>query len=172
MTKPIYKRQNFNVTPDEEAELYALQNALAAPSVKDALLRATRVMLVLNQEVREGGRLYLENTFGERTRVLLPEIEPLRISEWKYLSPRSKSSKQQLFFKGKRLSAANVWLDMLANNQTIEEAADNWDLPVEAVQEAVRYCEQNSELLTQEAETEKQSLETSGISLVKRTSPK
>ena len=36
-----------------------------------------------------------------------------------------------------------------------EEAADNWNLPVEAVREAVRYCEAHSALLRMEAEEER-----------------
>ncbi len=46
------KRQNFNVTPEQEAELLSLQTELAAPSVKDAILRAARLVLTLTRAAR------------------------------------------------------------------------------------------------------------------------
>jgi predicted ATPase len=46
-----------------------------------------------------------------------------------------------------------------------EEAADDWDLPLEAIDEAIRYCETHQELLKQEAEEERYRLEQKGVSL-------
>ena len=77
------------------------------------------------------------------------------MTAWRYLAPRSHSWKRQLFLKGRRLTAANVWYDMLANQMTPEEAADNWDLPLEAIEEIVRYCEENRDLIGMEADEEK-----------------
>lgn len=48
---------------------------------------------------------------------------------------------------------------------TLAEAADNWDLPIEAVQEATRYCESHRKLLLLEAESERAYLEREGVSL-------
>ena len=101
------KRQNFNVTPEEEAQLQRLREILRAPSIKDAVLRAARVLLTLEQEAREGKRLFSIDQNGAQTRLLLPDIEA-PVSEWKYLAPRPESWKKQLFVKGRRLTAANV----------------------------------------------------------------
>ncbi len=48
---------------------------------------------------------------------------------------------------------------------TPSEAAEDWDLPLAAVQEAIEYCEANRELLHYEAELERHYLEEKGISL-------
>ena len=37
------KRQNFTVTPEQEAELLALQSEFEAPSVKDTIFKALRL---------------------------------------------------------------------------------------------------------------------------------
>ncbi len=82
---------------------------------------------------------------------------------WKYLAPRPGSWKKQLFVSGRRLTAANVWLDMLTNKMTPEEAAEDWDLPLEVVQEIVCYCEANYSLITMECEEEKRALQDAGV---------
>ena len=163
-TSSTLKRQNFNVTPEEEAELNRLREALGAASVKDALLRATRVLLTLTREVQEGKRIYSLDRSGKETRLLLPDIEASSAT-WKYLVPRPHSWKRQLFIKGRRMTAANVWYDMLANARSIEETAENWDLPVEAVEEIVRYCETDRELIGMEADEEKRLLLEKGVKL-------
>ena len=155
------KRQNFNVTPEEESQLQQLRETLGAASIKEALLRAARVLITLSQEVQEGKRIYAADREGNQTRLLLPDIESSQ-SSWKFLTARSHSWKRQLYVKGRRLTAANVWFDMLANGRNPLETAENWDLPQEAVYEIVRYCESDRELISMEAEEEKRLLEAQG----------
>ena len=83
--------------------------------------------------------------------------------QWKYLESRPKSWRKQLYLKGKKLRANTVWSDMLVNGDSIEETADNWDLPKEAIEEVIRYCETHSELLRAEAESERLYLEKRGV---------
>ena len=54
---------------------------------------------------------------------------------------------------------------MMVNRETPQEAAENWDLPLDAVMEAIEYCKTNQELLREEAEQERRYLEERGISL-------
>ena len=159
------KRQNFNITPEQEAELTALQTALSAPSMKDALLRAARLVLLLEQEIKQGRRVYFGDAKGNMTRAILPDLERVGIPAWKYLVERPGSWKRQLFFKGRKLTAAQVWLEMQTNQMTPQEAAENWDLPLEAVEEAVRYCETNRDLIGMEAAEERLHLVSRGVAL-------
>ena len=147
------KRQNFNVTPEEEAQLQSLREILNAPSIKDAVLRAARILLTLDQETREGRRIFSIDRSGAQTRLLLPDIEA-PAPRWKYLAPRPESWKQQLFVKGRRLTAANVWFSMLANKRTPQEEAEAWDLPLEAIEEIICYCEANEDVIGREADQE------------------
>ena len=86
-------------------------------------------------------------------------------TQWQYLEKRPHRWRKQLYFKGKRLKAFDVWMDMMVNRETPEEAAENWDLPLDAVMEAIEYCKTNQELLRKEAEQERRYLEERGISL-------
>lgn len=86
-------------------------------------------------------------------------------TQWQYLEPRPDSWRQQLYFKGRKLTAFGLWSDMMVNSETPEEAADNWELPLDAVLEAIKYCETHQELLRKEASEERRYLEERGISL-------
>lgn len=159
------KRQNFNVTPEEEAELNRLREMLGAASIKDAILRAARTMLTLTREIEEGRQLYTSDRQGHETRLLLPDLEHARAAPWKYLTARPHAWKHQLYVKGRRMTAANVWFDMRANDMTVEEAAENWELPVQAIEEIERYCLTHTELIGMEADEEKYALQDSGVQL-------
>ena len=84
---------------------------------------------------------------------------------WKYLEARPTSWKKQLFLKGRRVTAANIWLDMLTNSRSVRDEAANWDLSVEIVEEIVRYCEANRDLITKESEHERLFMKREGIPL-------
>ena len=59
-------------------------------------------------------------------------VTPVR-TQWNHLEQRPHPWRRQLYFKGKKLSAFAVWMDMIVNHTTLEETAENWDLPVGAV---------------------------------------
>jgi hypothetical protein len=159
------KRQNSNITPEQEAELNWLRDTIGASTTKDAILRAVRVLALLARETRRGQSIYLGADPGKLTRLLLPELEPPVGDEWKYLVARPHPWRRQLYVKGRKLPAFNVWVDMEANGMTLEEAADSWDLPLEAIEEIVRYCESHRELLGMEADEERRLLLEAGVTL-------
>lgn len=84
---------------------------------------------------------------------------------WQYLEKRPHPWRQQLHLKGKRLTAFGLWMDMQANDMTAAEAAENWNLPLAAIREAIDYCQTHQDLLQQEAAEERRRLEAKGISL-------
>jgi uncharacterized protein (DUF433 family) len=159
------KRQNFNITPEEEAELTWLRDTLRAPSTKDAILLAVRILGILAREIKHGHALYLGSESGQLTRLLIPELQPAPDGEWTFLVARPHPWRRQLFVKGRRLRTYTVWMDMQANAMTPEEAADNWDLPLEVIKEILRYCESHRALLEMEAEEERRRLLEEGIRL-------
>ena len=159
------KRQNFNITPEQEAELTWLRDTLGASSTKDAILLAVRVLAILAREVQRGHALYLGTESGPWTRLLIPELQPPASGEWTYLVARPHPWRRQLFVKGRRLRAFTVWMDMQTNGMTPEEAADNWDLPLAAIEEIRRYCEEQRALLEMEAEEERRRLLEEGVNL-------
>jgi len=84
---------------------------------------------------------------------------------WQYLVERPHPWRKQLYLKGHKLLASTVWQDMLTNQMTAEQTAENWDLPLAAIYEVIQYCEHNQDLLKLEAEEERHRLELEGASL-------
>lgn len=168
--KTDLKRQNFNITPEQEAEIARLQEMIGAPTVKDTILSAVEVYSAVVRAVQDGGTICSICENGKETRLVIPQIEKLARREWKYLVERPHAWRRQLYVKGRKLRAFTVWMDMLGNDMTREEAADDWDLPLEAIDEIVSYCRQNEALLKAEADEERHRLLTKGVVLEPPTS--
>ena len=63
--------------------------------------------------------------------------------EWKYLERRPGSSYKQLAIKGKRIFAWTLYCEFMSEKEsrTPEQLAKDWGVPLEAVQEAIQYCQ-------------------------------
>src|SRR6201996_1896185 len=70
--------------------------------------------------------------------------------QWHWLVERPHPWRRQLWVKGRKLLASAVWLDALTNGMGPREAAENWDLPLEACEEIFAYCETNKALIEAE----------------------
>src|SRR5438105_14671053 len=70
-------------------------------------------------------------------------MNPLTSMTWKYLAPNPKSAYKQLFVKGKRIRARTLYGMFMSADEplTVEEIARVYDLPVDAVKEAIAYCQ-------------------------------
>lgn len=163
MGTPRTKRQNFDVTPEQDAEIGALREVLGVSTAKDAVLRAVRITALIARETRQGKDLVLRSRSGASERLLIPELESPNANTWMWLICREHPWRRQMSVKGRRLLASTVWADMVANGQTVAEAAGEWDLPVEAVEEVVRWCEANSALIQMEAEEERRQIQQTGV---------
>ena len=95
----------------------------------------------------------------------LPEPTPTPAHSWRYLEARPHPWRRQLYVTGRRLRAFSVWSDMIANHLTAEEMAQSRELPLEAVHECLRYCEENRQLLEDECDQEEQWLRTRGLTI-------
>jgi uncharacterized protein (DUF433 family) len=66
-------------------------------------------------------------------------------SRWKYLAPKPGSAYQQLFVNGSRIAARTLYSYFTPGldwpGQSVEELSADFNLPVEAVREAIAYCE-------------------------------
>ena len=63
--------------------------------------------------------------------------------EWKYLERRPGSSYQQLCIKGKRIWAWTLYCEFMNEKEprTPQQLAEDWDVPLDAVLEAIAYCQ-------------------------------
>ena len=74
---------------------------------------------------------------------------------YRYLMQQPDHWLRQAFFIGRpRLPISRVVESMQANDQTIEEAAQDWSLPVAAVEEALDYYKRFRDLLEADATDE------------------
>jgi len=85
-------------------------------------------------------------------------------TQYQYLAPNPKSSYRQLFVKGRRLMARDLYGQYVNSEpRTVEELAADFDVPVEAVKEAIAYCESNPPELAQDQAREEAIMEASGM---------
>lgn len=76
--------------------------------------------------------------------------------DYQYLGRRDGSSYRQYFVKGRRLLATTLFSEARGpDSATPEEVAEDYDVPVEAVYEAIDYCARNFDLLVKESEEAK-----------------
>src|SRR5437016_8591535 len=84
---------------------------------------------------------------------------------WQHLAPNPKSAYKQLFVKGTRIRA-RILYGMYASASepmTLEEIAGEFNLPLEAVKEAIVYCQSNPPEIAQDFEREERLMEASGM---------
>jgi uncharacterized protein (DUF433 family) len=65
--------------------------------------------------------------------------------EYRHLAPDPRSSYKQLRIKGRRIFARTIYGQHVNHEdpRTIEELAGDFELPIEAVKEAIAYCRSN-----------------------------
>jgi hypothetical protein len=162
------KRANFDLSPEQEELLANLRAQLAASSTKEAVLRAVQLATLLLDEVQQGNRLFVGKSPTTAVRLAIPELEARAHGQWRWLVERPHAWRRQLWVKGRKLLASAVWLDALANGMGPREAAENWDLPLEASEEIFAYCEANEALIDAEANEERQRLKRKNVDVAAR----
>lgn len=103
----------------------------------------------------------------ERSRpkyLLVPARQaPLQREDYQYLTSRPHPWKKQLFLKGRNMSVQNLVYAMRKEKMTPAEVARDFDLPVDAVLEALHYYEHHQQLIELEALEEKRRLKEKGL---------
>jgi hypothetical protein len=152
------KRANFDLSSEQEELLARLRAQLATSSTKEAVLRAAQLTTWLLEELSQGNRLFVGKSPGTAVRLAIPELEARTQEHWRWLLERPHPWRRQLWVKGRKLLASTVWLDALTNGMGPREAAENWDLPLNACEEIFAYCDANKALIEAESNEERQRL--------------
>lgn len=85
-------------------------------------------------------------------------------TQYAHLAPNPKSRYRQLFVKGTRIRARVLYGWYACEDpMTAEEIAAEFGLPVEAVREAIAYCESNPPELQEDYAREEALIEASGM---------
>ena len=86
-------------------------------------------------------------------------------NHYKYLAPEPDSSYRQLRVKGRRIFAATLYTMTVGDEPrlTPEEVAAEYDLPLEAVLEAIAYCESNPPEIAEDFARDEARAQASGV---------
>jgi uncharacterized protein (DUF433 family) len=89
----------------------------------------------------------------------------IRQQVWRFLSPRQHPWRRQLYVNGRNMTVGQLVSTVRANRLTPQQAAEDLELPVEAIEEALLYYDQNRELIQNEAAEERRFLAEAGVPL-------
>jgi len=85
----------------------------------------------------------------------LPAVEPLRFAHYQYLVERPETGRRQLYLTGRNMTVGQLVYTMRANDLEAEAAAEDLELPLEQVREALVYYETHRDLIASEAEEDR-----------------
>jgi uncharacterized protein (DUF433 family) len=84
---------------------------------------------------------------------------------WKFLAPNPKSAYKQLYLKGRRIRARDLYGMYVSAEEPMTPAqiADDYGLPLEAVEEAIVYCQTDPPEIKEDFEREERIMEATGM---------
>lgn len=77
---------------------------------------------------------------------------------YQHLERRPHPWRKQLYVRGRNMTVAHLVLGMRANQQSPEEAAQDADLPLEVIEEALRYYRRHRDIIEHDQDEEKRLL--------------
>ncbi len=84
----------------------------------------------------------------------LAAVQPLIFGYHRYLVERPHPWRRQLYLKGRNMTVGQLVATMRANHLSPEEAAEDMDLPLEQVREALAYYDLHRDLVDMELQEE------------------
>jgi uncharacterized protein (DUF433 family) len=92
-------------------------------------------------------------------------MKPSISTTWKYLAPNPRSAYKQLFIRGRRIRARTLYgmYRSAEEPMTPEQIAQEYDLPVEAVKEAIAYCQTDPPEIKEDFDREERKMEATGM---------
>ena len=164
--KPRSRRPRLSV----DAPDYVISNARRTAerffrgSLNDTVIAALATFHWFVRERRAGRRVIsvapdqLPGLFEEP---VIPGLEEAMSPAWTWLVERDHPWRRQLWIKGRRMTAGDLARTVEIEGWPAERAADEFDLPVEAVEEAQRYLAANRDLVVAEEQENRLAAESS-----------
>jgi uncharacterized protein (DUF433 family) len=92
-------------------------------------------------------------------------MNPNPATTWKHLAPNPKSAYKQLFLNGRRIRARDLYGMFMSAEEpmTPAEIAADYDLPLEAVEEAIAYCQTDPPEIREDFAREERIMEATGM---------
>ncbi|MBM3934354.1 MAG: hypothetical protein FJ319_08645 [SAR202 cluster bacterium] len=83
----------------------------------------------------------------------------MKTTTYKHLERRTDKRSKHLFIKGTNIRASTIWHDTYIEVMSAAEIAEDRELPVEAIYEALHFCQENWKLIVEESRQEGELLE-------------
>jgi predicted DNA-binding antitoxin AbrB/MazE fold protein len=96
------------------------------------------------------------------TVLLLEAVREHAQEGYRYLVARDHARRRQLYVQNRNLTVGQLVSNMRADQLLPEQAAERYNLPFEAIQEALAYYQTHRELIDAEAEADKRYLQEKG----------
>lgn len=154
--------------------LKLLESRLAVQSQADLLQQAYGAFLwIVNEMLSDRHIVSVDADTLEALQkfkeLSLPAVEPLQFRHYRYLVSRPHTGRSQPYLKGRNMTVGQLVYKMRANQLDAEAAAEDMDLPLEQVLEALAYYETHRSLIESEAEEDKRYLLSQGVPLEPET---
>jgi uncharacterized protein (DUF433 family) len=147
----------IELTPEQ---VRALAESGTPPTVMDPTTRQVYVLMPAHPLLADRDGHAFSGVGGPSQQPDVPLETP--VEPYKYLVARKHPWRKQLFIKGRNMTVRQLVWSARVNKLTEEQAAVNYDLPVEAIREAFAYAEANRELLDLEGSYERYLLSRGG----------
>ena len=154
-------RVQVDLTAAEATLLELLQSRLSVRSRADLLQQAYGTFLWIVDEMLSGRRIVsveagMLDRLEKFKELSVPAVEPLVFGHCQYLVTRPEKERKQPYLKGRNMTVGQLVYKMRANQLSVEQAAEDMDLPVRQVMEALAYYQVHRDLIESEMEEEKQ----------------
>jgi uncharacterized protein (DUF433 family) len=147
------RRVSVDLPPDTEAATRGIADAYFRGVATDAI-RAALSLLAWTIEAKRNGKKIVavapEDVPSRSTEPVLPGLEEQFDVRSVWLVERPHRWRRQPWIKGRRLTAGDLTRTAEIEGWSPEQSAEEFDLPVEAVLEAMRWTAANRELVLAE----------------------
>ena len=163
-------RIQFNLRPDQTRVLDSMEGKLAVRSRADLLQEAIGTLWWVMQETARGRKVVSVdptemNKLQHVVELASPAIALAATPAYEYLEVVPHRWRRQLSLKGVNITVGQLIGSMRANKLSAEAAADDFDLPLAQVKEAMAYYRDHQELVDTEQREERNLLEAGGYTV-------
>jgi uncharacterized protein (DUF433 family) len=135
-------------------QVRALAQAGTSPTVMDPTTRQVYILMPAQVHAGVAGGDAFAGVGGGPSQAPDTPLES-PVEPWKHLVARKHPWRKQLFIKGRNMTVRQLVGGIKANQFTEGQAAENYHLPVEAIREALRYFDENPEVIDLDAAHER-----------------
>lgn len=82
---------------------------------------------------------------------------------YRYLDRRPEKNSEELFVVGTGIRASNIWHDRYVSRMTPDQISSDRGIPLEAVYEALAFCQEEWENISRQNDSERRRLESLGF---------